>query len=62
MNEYNRSRSRDSHNDIPDKYILSQSTQLKKFGIESNDSIEKLESAYRNRRCQSVDTTYTRNS
>ena len=58
MNDYSRSRSRD----IPDKYILSQSTQIKKLGLESSDSIEKLESTYRNRRCQSVDTTYTRNS
>jgi len=58
INDYSRSRSRD----IPEKFILSQSTQIKKLGLESSDSIEKLESTYRNRRCQSVDTTYTRNS
>ncbi|KAL6612181.1 HD-domain/PDEase-like protein [Neocallimastix sp. 'constans'] len=54
VNEFSRSRSKENH-DI-DKYILSQSTQLKKLGSTS-DSMEKLGTSYRSRRCQSVDTT-----
>jgi len=62
INEFNRSRSKDSHSDIPERFILSQSSQIKKYGLESNDSLDKLGSTYRNRRCQSVDTTYSRNA
>ncbi|ORX77499.1 HD-domain/PDEase-like protein [Anaeromyces robustus] len=63
INELGRSRSKDSHSDIPEKYIISQSTQIKKLGsLNTSDSMEKLGSNYRNRRCQSVDTTYTRNT
>lgn len=58
INEFGRSRARENH-DVTDKYILSQSTHMKKIGSMNNtsDSMEKLGSAYRNRRCQSVDTT-----
>jgi hypothetical protein len=62
INEFSRSRSRENHNDISDKYKLSQPTQMKKFDSlnKANDNIENFGSTYRNRRCQSVDTTYTR--
>ncbi|ORX53367.1 HD-domain/PDEase-like protein [Piromyces finnis] len=60
--DFNRSRSKEGHSDIPEKYILSQINQIKRFGLESSESLDSLGSTYRNRRCQSVDTTYTRNT